>query len=215
MIREGIHMQHTLVLCAFTPLFLILGQVVPVVEVPAGTTGLGGINYNTVILGLLSLLTTAVSGVIAIFMVKAQASAALAAKAADAVAHKVEEVKNDLVQSTTATNGKLDVIHALSNSALTASMKSDELSQTLNVFMMEGMLKSNEKQGIAPSDEAMSALEQAKGRVEELRKVIAERERQQEIINQKIAEGQQAGPVEVRVTNKPHEAIPAEIVAKP
>lgn len=188
-----------------------IAQAVPVTPVEPGAES--AINWNTVILGILSFLGTAVSGIIAVFMVKVQSSAALAEKAADVAATRVAEVKSDLIQSTTATNGKLDVIHALSNSALTASMKSDEASQTINLMMMEEMLDLKKERGSEASEEAIEMLAKAKGRVEELRRAIVERERQQGLIDERIAEGQKAGPTQVIVVNtetKPVPVIPAD-----
>lgn len=83
----------------------ILAQVTPVTPVHPDTTGLEGINWNTVILAILSLLGTAVSGVIAVFVAKANASAKNAAVAADDAAYKVEEVRQEL-KETTATSAE-------------------------------------------------------------------------------------------------------------
>ena len=104
-----------------------------------------------------------------------------------------------MAESTTQTNVKLDVIHAITNSSLTASMESDENSQSLNIVMMEEMLNAS---GRPASVQAAETLAKAKGRVEALRKSIAERKEQQAVINAKIAEGSKpTAPQEVIVVN--------------
>lgn len=57
------------------------------------TTGLSGINWNTIILGMLSLLGSAITGVLAYLTVKLN-------KKADKAAEEVEKVKEELVGST-------------------------------------------------------------------------------------------------------------------
>jgi len=83
-------------------LIQFVAQVTPVVPVDAGT-GVSGINWNTVILGILSVVGTAVSGVIAIFVAKTNANALQAAKSADDAAVKVAAVRDDLKETTAAT----------------------------------------------------------------------------------------------------------------
>lgn len=100
---------------------------------------------------------------------------------------------------------QLNVIHALNNSALTASMKSDHAAQLLNVDMMEEMMR---LLGREPTDKAKETLAKARGRAEELQKAIEERERQQEIINQRIEAGQKSGPTPVMVMNPEEKPVP-------
>lgn len=161
---------------------------------------------------VMTVLTPLIIAIIGYFQIRASRRADAAATLAAAKAEEVkdaaklaveaaEEVRLTLKETTNETNGKLDVIHALNNSALTSSMKSDETSQTLNVVMMEEML---EISGRSPSAKALETLTKAKGRLEELRKAIIDREQQQAIINSKIAEGVKKSekPMEVLVANK-------------
>lgn len=134
--------------------------------------------------------------------------------AAEKAAEKAEEVKEVLKAATGNTDGKLDIIHSLSNSALTASMKSDENSQTLNILMMEEMLEFKKSSGgNGLNKDTLATLTKAKGRVEELRSAIAEREKQQAVVDSKIAEGlKSAGPTPVLVVNP--EPLPVRDVEK-
>lgn len=169
---------------------------------------------------IMTVLTPLIIAIIGYFQIRssrrADAAATLAAAKAVEVKEAAQEVKAELKASTAETkfimegqSNQLTVIHALNNSALTAAMESDLGSKMLNVTFMEEIIHGL---GRAPSVKTTENLIKAKGQVEELQKAIAERKRQQEVINQKIVEGQKSGPIQVLVGNTEAEAIPMKPV---
>lgn len=107
-----------------------IAQVTPVTPVDPASVPFTPINWNTIILAVLSLLGTAVSGVIAVFVAKANANAKTAAIAADDAALKVDEVKEDLRENTVASAQSMaDLkkvtkdVHTLVNANMGAQLK--------------------------------------------------------------------------------------------
>lgn len=99
---------------------------------------------------------------------------AMATKAADAailLASNTEKVAT----STALTNKKLDVIHTLVNSSMTAAIQA-EMEATVRVLaLLEEVISLNNAAGRAPSVESLAAVESTKKRIAELASSLADR----------------------------------------
>lgn len=80
-------------------------------------------NWNTLIITVGTLLTTIVTGVVAILVAKLGKTATEAKEAAKQTAVKVEEVKMDLAETGEHTNKKLNEIHTLVNARMSQQLK--------------------------------------------------------------------------------------------
>lgn len=117
-----------------------------------------------------------------------------------------DEVRKTLRETTSETNSKLDVIHSLSNSALTSSMKNELAAAMREVVILHEMQDLREAQMLKPSAAATLAIEVANAHILELQKIIKEREDQQRVIDNKLSP--KTEPVEVVITNKLEQPVP-------
>ena len=97
-----------------------------------------------------------------------------------------EEVKNTLERSTTSTNVKLDVIHRLSNSALTSAFKNELAGLSREVIILYEMADLKKAQGIQANGRTEDAIAVANIRIEELKVVIKTREDEQKEIDKMV-----------------------------
>jgi hypothetical protein len=99
---------------------------------------------------------------------------AVAAQAAEAA--KLLLAANERVaKSTQATNGKLDVIHGLVNSNMTAALQDQLDTNIREVALMREVVALHRAQGRDPSKEALEAITLSEGKIGELRSQIADR----------------------------------------
>ncbi len=104
----------------------------------------------------------------------ADAQKAAAAKAAEAA--ELLLAANERVANTTAvTNGKLDVIHLLVNSNMTAAMQSEHDAVVRELAMMREVIGLKHAAGHEPSIEALAAIEATEAKITELKIVLSER----------------------------------------
>jgi hypothetical protein len=73
------------------------------------------------------------------------------------------------------TNGKLDVIHVLVNSTLTAALQGEMDATVREVTLMKEVLALNRAAGREPSVEALAAIDVASTKIEDLRMALADR----------------------------------------
>lgn len=99
----------------------------------------------------------------------------------DRVAREVREVKETAAIATSGINGKLDVIHTLVNSSMTAAMQSEHDATVRELAMMNEVIALNRAAGRAPSKEALAALLSTDSKITELRATLAERAKQTDI----------------------------------
>jgi hypothetical protein len=108
--------------------------------------------------------------------------AAAATEAAEKVAAKTEEVaaaaeevKRLLADSTATTDAKLDQIHTLVNSNLTASMQETLEATVRDLASLREVARLNETAGHEPSAQVLTVIKEAEARVEALRVEVADR----------------------------------------
>lgn len=102
---------------------------------------------------------------------------AAAAKAAEAATLLV--ASNERVAKTSAeTISKLDVIHALVNSNMTAAMQSEHDATVRELAMMMEVIELKRAAGREPSVEAIAAIESTRRKIVELDNILLDRSRQ-------------------------------------
>lgn len=100
--------------------------------------------------------------------------------------------QNKLVaESATITNNKLDIIHTLVNSSLTASMQAELDATTREMAMMLEVISLKKAAGHEPSVEALANIETTQERISELTVKLSERNKQGEIVRQQQQQQQQ------------------------
>lgn len=122
---------------------------------------------------------------------------AVAAQAAEAArllsaaqaktAARAEEVAALLGKNTATTNDKLDVIHHLVNSALTDAMASEHEAIQRSLVMMEEVVALKKAAGLTPTQETLGIIEATKIKIDELNSRLADRARQQSIVDKQMA----------------------------
>jgi len=103
---------------------------------------------------------------------RAQVAAQVAAAAAEVAA-----VKDHLVESTNRTDRKLDDIHVLVNSSMTAAKQAELAATRREVVLLRENAALHEAAGRSPSDDASAALTSAEDRLGELQDEVEDRER--------------------------------------
>jgi hypothetical protein len=100
----------------------------------------------------------------------------------DAVAEKAREAAKLLLasnervaQTSKETNGKLDVIHGLVNSQMTASMESDLASNVAQEVLMKELMSVKIHRGKKPLKEAETALALIRSKITELQSKLGDR----------------------------------------
>ncbi len=73
------------------------------------------------------------------------------------------------------TNGKLDVIHVLVNSNMTAAMQGEMDATIREVALMTELLQLKKAAGLAPTVEALAAIDAANAKIKDLRLSLADR----------------------------------------
>jgi hypothetical protein len=103
----------------------------------------------------------------------------------DAVAAKAEEAARLLLaanervsEDSKITNGKLDVIHELVNSSMTAAMQGEHDAMTRELAMMREVIALKKANGHAPSVETLGTIEATEARIAELNAMLADRSKQ-------------------------------------
>jgi len=114
----------------------------------------------------------------------------------DAVAAQVKKAAESLVQSNAVvaataevTNKKLDVIHILVNSNMTAAMQAELDATVREIAMMREVIALNRSAGREPHEEAVAAVEATEHKINELRANLSDRLTQA----QAVAEVQKKG----------------------
>jgi hypothetical protein len=124
-----------------------------------------------------------------------QASAARAAEKAadyarqDVVAAKVEEaakaareVSQTLAATTKTTNDKLDVIHTLVNSNMTAALQAEYDATTRELAMMHEVIEVKKTMGREPTEMALAAIKATEEKLGELRATLDDRLKQAKVV---------------------------------
>lgn len=98
----------------------------------------------------------------------------VAAQAASA-ARLLLAANERVAASTRITNGKLDVIHALVNSNMTAVIGAELAARRENLVLLLEVVAIKRAAGHEPTDEAISTIEVAKSKIAELETTLADR----------------------------------------
>jgi hypothetical protein len=98
----------------------------------------------------------------------------VAADARDAKA-AVETVRTTLAAATRTTNDKLDVIHVLVNSTLTAAKQAEYDATASSLVLMREVVRLNRAAGEGPNEDALAAIEQTEAKLGKLHADIADR----------------------------------------
>jgi len=115
---------------------------------------------------------------------------AVAAQAAEAARLLLAE--NKKVAATAAvTNNKLDIIHTLVNSNMTAAMQAEYDATVREIAMMKEVIALNQAAGREPSPEAIGAIEATQTKINELQAALADRLKQAEVVEQQQQQQQQ------------------------
>ncbi len=96
------------------------------------------------------------------------------ARAADS-ARLLLAVNREVVEATTVTNGKLDVIHGLVNSNLTTAMQAEYDATVRTLALMREVVALRREAGADPSVDAIAAIAATETRVAELKLALNER----------------------------------------
>lgn len=96
-------------------------------------------------------------------------------KRQDDVAARAAEVARALVENSGVTNTKLDVIHTLVNSNLTAAKESELSAIQRELVMMNEVISIKRATGHEPSVEALSAIKVTEARIADLKQELVER----------------------------------------
>jgi hypothetical protein len=110
---------------------------------------------------------------------------AVAAQAAEA-ARLLLESNEKAAEGVSETNQKLDVIHTLVNSNMTAAMESELGALTRELAMMREVIGLKEAAGRKPTPEALKEIERGRDKIAEVQAMLEDRRKQQEIINGQV-----------------------------
>jgi hypothetical protein len=104
---------------------------------------------------------------------------AVAAKAED-VARRLLAANERVAEDAKTVSGKLDVIHELVNSSMTAAMQGEHDAMVRELAMMREVIALKEANGHAPGVEALATIEATETRIAELSAALADRLQQGE-----------------------------------
>jgi len=107
----------------------------------------------------------------------------VAAKAAEAAKLLLEQNKV-VADAAATTNAKLDVIHVLVNSNMTAAMQAEYDATVRELAMMREVARLNRIAGTEPSVEALAAIDATAVKIAELKATLSDRLKQTEIVAQ-------------------------------
>jgi uncharacterized protein Yka (UPF0111/DUF47 family) len=96
------------------------------------------------------------------------------------------EANEKVAERAEVTNSKLDVIHTLVNSNMTAAMQAELDATTRELAMMKEVVRLNKVMGHEPSKEALSAIDTTLRRIDELRVNMEDRYKQSKIVELQI-----------------------------
>jgi hypothetical protein len=116
----------------------------------------------------------------------AQGVAKQAAEAATLLVDSNERVAVAAREQAKVTNGKLDAIHTLVNSNMSAAMQSELDATVRDLAMMREVIALRATAGREPTAEILSAVSATEDRIAELRAVLADRAQQTEIADAQI-----------------------------
>jgi hypothetical protein len=111
----------------------------------------------------------------------AEAARLLQAAQAETIA-RTDEVARLTAEQADSTNGKLDVIHELVNSAFSAALASQLDALVTSLAMMREVIDLKRSAGHEPTEEAVIALQATEAKIAELRATLADRLQQAEEI---------------------------------
>jgi hypothetical protein len=116
------------------------------------------------------------------------AVAAQAAEAAELLLDANERVAKQSEDAAKVTNGKLNQIHELVNSTLTAAIEDLRLATEQQLMLLRSVIELNREAGREPSPDLLAALPAVEEKVAELRSKLADRARQTEIADAQVSE---------------------------
>ncbi len=93
----------------------------------------------------------------------------------DIVAARLLVSNKQVAENTRITNGKLDVIHMLVNSNMTAAMQNEHDAVIRELAMMREVIDLKRAAGQEPSIEVLAAIEATEAKIAELKIVLSER----------------------------------------
>jgi len=108
-----------------------------------------------------------------------------AAERADEAARLLIDNNERVAKSQLETNGRLDVIHTLVNSSMTAAMQSEFDAVTRELAMMREVVELKKASGMEPSAAALAAVKTTEAKLNELAVTLEDRARTQAEINHK------------------------------
>jgi hypothetical protein len=112
---------------------------------------------------------------------------AVAAQAAEAAALLLK-ANERVAAATDQTNQKLDVIHTLVNSNLTAAMLAELSATEAGLVLMREMVDDRLQRGVQPSPEATARIRNTETRINELRAQVTDRQTQTELAESQLQE---------------------------
>jgi phage-related protein len=111
-----------------------------------------------------------------------QAAQAESIRRTDEVARLAEQQAARAGAQYDETNGKLDVIHGLVNSTLSAALQSELDALVTSLAMMREVMDLKKSGGLDPAEEAVIAFHATEAKITELRVTLADRLKQAEVI---------------------------------
>lgn len=105
----------------------------------------------------------------------------------DIVAAKAEQTASMMLQATHSNNEKLDIVHALVNSNLTAAMQAEYDSMTRELALMHEVMEMRLSNGQEPSEHTKSAIVVTEAKLKELGERLVARAAQQADMDKLIA----------------------------
>lgn len=106
---------------------------------------------------------------------------AVATQAAEA-ARLLLVANEEVAAAARVTDGKLDVIHTLVNSNMTASMQSELDAKKGQVVLMREVVTLKQAAGQEPTKAALASIEAAESRISELEAALSDRRKQQDVV---------------------------------
>lgn len=113
--------------------------------------------------------------------------AAQAAQAADKIVAANMTTTDAVIETTSVTNAKLDQIHTLVNSNMTAAMQSELDATKRELAMMNEVIDLKKAAGRPPTQDVLSTLEITKAKISELEAQLADRLKQTKLAETQLA----------------------------
>jgi hypothetical protein len=93
-----------------------------------------------------------------------------------------DEVAARLLLANSKTNGKLDIIHTLVNSNMTAAIQGEYDGSKREVILLEQLIKNEQEDGKEPPTDLLAATDAAKQKIVKLGSALEDREKQAGIV---------------------------------